>query len=705
MKDDDLGDGNGNDPVLMNVVQARAAAASSELAEAGKTPTKPSDEYPQENAAKHGVIGAQSTTEGMTSHQLESNESIKKTNLDNLDAGGGEDALVMELVHERAAAASSEPAEAEDNNTVDGMTQVQDHSRPGGYNGAPGMTPSRNLGTMSEGFECNGQQGSHDTHGREFRETSSDVPPLSNEADFTEKIAEAQPVDDQSHIFAADSATPIDVEARKAREQVAANTRKGLLFTGALALIAVIVAVIVVIVSLKKQQQLESETMAPATMAPTTSRELGVRAELARVIGEFVNEDDSPYQQAMDWILYEDAMILDEFSENLIQRYVLALFYFKTSQEGPWVSCNPRRQGEDHTCVFSEFTRNQTTNHVVYQTRNETEVRWLSERHECEWAEIWCYPAADGAVIAIDIMGQNLTGTMPEELRHLEGMMWLTLSFNPLTGTIPEVYGEFPGLTVFEATETFITGQIPGGFFSQPNLLQLNVAYTLNTGTIPTEIGQLSTLGWLFLFNTEISGVLPSEIGLLEDVKSMWLYDNRQLPGTLPSELGKLSLLEELKMGGNNHAGPLPSELGDLNNLKEFLFSGNEMGNTPLPDELWNMSSLIYFDIAGSHFGGSISTKIGKMTTLVGFKAARNEFSGTVPSEIGLLSNLILLWVHENGIEGDIPMEVCQLRGVSSSSLSFLNADCGGINPKVSCAAGCCTGCCDNEGVCQLTDL
>ena len=147
------------------------------------------------------------------------------------------------------------------------------------------------------------------------------------------------------------------------------------------------------------------------SMAPTTTRETAVRGELARVIGDIVNEQDTPHEQALDWILREDPMMLDEFSENLIQRYILALFYFQTSAKGVWKSCNPPADGENYTCPFYEFTRdeNDESNTVTYVKQNDTSVRWLSERHECEWAKIMCHPVTDGNVISIDICKSIVT--------------------------------------------------------------------------------------------------------------------------------------------------------------------------------------------------------------------------------------------------------------------------------------------------------
>ena len=123
------------------------------------------------------------------------------------------------------------------------------------------------------------------------------------------------------------------------------------------------------------------------------------------------------------------------------------------------------------------------------------------------------------------------------------------------------------------------------------------------------------------------------------------------------------------------------------------------MADTTIPEQFWNMSSLVFLDIDRAGFGGTISTNIAKMTNLQGLKASRNSFSGTVPSELGLLQDMLLIHIHVNkDISGEVPIEICRLRG--PENLQFLNADCAGSVPRISC--DCCTGCCDEYEVCQL---
>ncbi|CAB9529293.1 leucine Rich Repeat [Seminavis robusta] len=441
-------------------------------------------------------------------------------------------------------------------------------------------------------------------------------------------------------------------------------------------------------------------TFAPVTPVPTfptdTPRDMAVRMELERVVGGVVNNIVGPYKMAMDWILYDDPMQLQQYDTNLVQRYILALFYYQTSQDAPWVSCNPPAAGESDTCVFYEYKRLDDGS-STHEPREESHIRWLSSKHECEWAEILCDTGFRRRVIAIDLVGQDLGGTMPSELRHLEYLLWLSLSFNQFSGEIPDEYGQWPYLTIFEVNSNLLTGQISSEIFDQRNLLQLDLSFNEFSGTLPSTIGKLTSLHSLLLMNLGLSGTVPTEIGLMEDLRNLWLYDNALLGGPVPSEIGQLNLLQEMKLGNSNFGGPLPSELGQLNILREFLFAGNDMEGSTIPEELWDLSSIEFLDFGESNFGGTIGTEIGKAWTMKGIKLQRNQLEGTLPSELGLLSNLLLLWVHGNELEGSVPVEVCLI-----PTVQYLNADCAGNDPPISCPLGCCTGCCDEFGQCQV---
>jgi hypothetical protein len=124
------------------------------------------------------------------------------------------------------------------------------------------------------------------------------------------------------------------------------------------------------------------------TAAPTSFREtIGIQEQLIAVVGEErLNTIDSPHQKAANWIMNEDPMQLPPESPNLIQRYLLAVFYFASTELGPWLSCNPPAEGENSTCTYQELV--QVEPGLAYGTKEW--IRWLSNEHECVWAGVFC---------------------------------------------------------------------------------------------------------------------------------------------------------------------------------------------------------------------------------------------------------------------------------------------------------------------------
>lgn len=109
-------------------------------------------------------------------------------------------------------------------------------------------------------------------------------------------------------------------------------------------------------------------------------------------VAQFVNEEDlddvsNPYHKALDWISNKDPMLTTPDSPRLIQRFVLAYFYFATSARQPWGSdCAPSNDTDNDSCIHKyrlhedegdSFTSNQA-------------FKWLSNTDECNWAGLEC---------------------------------------------------------------------------------------------------------------------------------------------------------------------------------------------------------------------------------------------------------------------------------------------------------------------------
>jgi hypothetical protein len=116
---------------------------------------------------------------------------------------------------------------------------------------------------------------------------------------------------------------------------------------------------------------------------PSGFNENDILSSLAGEVGGAVFEVGTPHHLAAQWIISPDGLPAD--SSRLLQRYIIALFYYQTSENGqsPWRSCNPPNEAEDDTCTFLEFTR--LPNDDITDEPRPGRVRWLSSQDECDW--------------------------------------------------------------------------------------------------------------------------------------------------------------------------------------------------------------------------------------------------------------------------------------------------------------------------------
>ncbi|NUM44874.1 MAG: hypothetical protein HUU38_09205 [Anaerolineales bacterium] len=188
---------------------------------------------------------------------------------------------------------------------------------------------------------------------------------------------------------------------------------------------------------------------------------------------------------------------------------------------------------------------------------------WLVTSMPCAWVHVVC---EDGHVIWLNLLSNNLSGSIPSELSNLTHLDILQLSNNQLTGSIPPEIGDLTNLT------------------------RLFILYNQLSGNIPSQIGNLTNLVDLSLVGNQLSGSIPPELGNLINVNYLNLDDN-QLSGSLPPEIGNMSSLTQIYVEGNPLEGPIPSTFTNLT-LTAFWF---ENTNICLPDnpEVLNWLSTI----------------------------------------------------------------------------------------------------------------
>jgi hypothetical protein len=122
------------------------------------------------------------------------------------------------------------------------------------------------------------------------------------------------------------------------------------------------------------------------TSPPTTYREsLGIQDQLELVVGsDKLNDPSTPHYQAMEWVIHEDKLQLAADNPNLVQRFLMVLFYMQTTQGGDWRSCG-RDDSADSFCLYQKLV-----SIFPHEYAGIPWIRWLSDESECHWAGVLC---------------------------------------------------------------------------------------------------------------------------------------------------------------------------------------------------------------------------------------------------------------------------------------------------------------------------
>ena len=199
---------------------------------------------------------------------------------------------------------------------------------------------------------------------------------------------------------------------------------------------------------------------------------------------------------------------------------------------------------------------------------------------------------SDGRVARLELVDNQLSGTIPVEIGNLTSLKILDITRNQLSGTIPVEIGNLTSLSY------------------------LSLSGNQLSGTIPVEIGNLTSLSYLSLSENQLSGTIPAQLRNLTSLTSLFIGLN-QLSGTIPVEIGSLTSLFGLSLGGNQLSGTIPVEIGDLTSLTQLDLGGNQLSGT-IPVEIGNLSSLFGLYLNDNQLSGQIPAALGKLTSLTG---------------------------------------------------------------------------------------
>ncbi len=290
-------------------------------------------------------------------------------------------------------------------------------------------------------------------------------------------------------------------------------------------------------------------------------------------------------------------------------------------------------------------------------------TNWLSTEALSEW--YGTRTDANGRVVQLSLIQNELSGTIPAALGDLTHLQKLFLMQNMLSGTIPVELGNMTSLLVLALDQNMLSGTIPVELGNMTSLQQLSLSQNTLSGTIPVELGDLTHLQILYLYANGLSGTIPAELGDLTNLRHLYFQANK-LSGEIPAELGNLTNLQQLYLWSNTLSGTIPAELGDLTSL-QFLYLSRNMLSGTIPAELGDLTSLQFLYLSRNMLSGTIPAELGDLTSLQFLYLNENMLSGAIPAELGDLTNLQRLSLWSNTLSGTIPAELGDL-----TSLQFL---------------------------------
>jgi len=440
-------------------------------------------------------------------------------------------------------------------------------------------------------------------------------------------------------------------------------------------------------------------TSSPSMMisaAPSfDTRTKNITEKLFSLSGDAILYTESPQNKALTWILYENGMNLSHESPNLVQRYVMMVFYYSMGGE-KWTNSGGYGSGRDECGWYGIYCfpsllkvrqvhidNNNLAGMIPKEIGylNKLEVLILQSNRISE-----NIPSSIGMLPRLKslVLNENyLSGVIPEEITNCRMLELLLLRANRLSGTIPSFLGDLHYIQEIVLTDNKLTGTIPSTLSYLQYLSTISFKMNTLSGTIPSELGMCQSLQDLHLTHNDLEGSIPSNLGNLMLLKRLHLHDN-MLSGTIPKELRMLSKLNDLSLYDNMMDGTIPSELGLCQSIQVLYLDNNDLEGS-IPSDLGNLMLSKRLHLYDNMLSGTIPEELGMISKLNDLSLHNNMMNGRIPSSLDNLNDLEILKLHYNTITGEVSEKKCVFSMIS------MTADCLGIEAKVSCS--CCTEC------------
>jgi Leucine-rich repeat (LRR) protein len=397
----------------------------------------------------------------------------------------------------------------------------------------------------------------------------------------------------------------------------------------------------------------ESETQkAQILHDENTERYDKIRETLIRTGISKENTFDDPKStehDALRWVAYSDPRRLAPDDPMLVQRYILAVFYYGSYND--FVKDHGAQPAIEQDGVQSEGVPVPGFHRRDY---------WLTEHGVCKWFGVTCVEKdgenhydEDAEIIGFDMQSNTVYGHLPREFKGLTSLKSLNLSSNQLKGEFPPELGRMFWIKSLDLHGNSFSGELPKeiGFFE--GMHYLNLSNNKFSGTVPLDIERMYNLRTLILHNNLLTGEFPS-IGGLANLEILILSNNK-FNTRMPQSFTNLQSLNELDLQNNEFTGPIPTGFKNINTLKLLFLQNNQFtGNLPI-GMFESNKELKEVDIEFNKFEGALPTTIGGLKDLVIMKFNDNLLEGPIPEEWTELRSLEQVHFQNNRLKGPLP--------------------------------------------------
>ena len=276
--------------------------------------------------------------------------------------------------------------------------------------------------------------------------------------------------------------------------------------------------------------------------------------------------------------------------------------------------------------------------------------RWTSYDPVCSWYGIEC----NGTDLTeIDLLDNNLTGTLTSDLANFTSIHRINLARNNLSGTLPPQWCTMAQVQELHLSINQLSGTLPPEW-SEMRVQFLYLDANQFTGFLPVAWSAMLKIVHLYVDYNKLNGSLPHDWSAMQ-AQILYLNDNL-IAGSLPPEWSAMPNIKHLNLANNLITGSLPPEWSKMSEIRELYFYNNRINGT-LPPQWSNMPKLEQLGLNNNRISGLLPPEWSKMTKIDAIRLSCNVLTGSVPSEWSKMAQLRALDLSNNSFGG--PLAPC----------------------------------------------